>query len=270
MDADYSPSQDFDIVNVDFEWFNFDPEIDFHGTKGLLRQLFDVDANLFNMSALSDLVVAQNTIGSTVKVDGKATDAYALATVLNLAENAAKDPVGDITRYLGDKARAAGGSLASAVPPLLDGKRQVGLVLSERLINVPPEIAPPLFSMMVDEVEAAVEDKEPYDFSHYLIVSKTYREIESALDDDRKRKKAKAGGEPTTFYFHPEDEVFQKHAVAHGSYNFTKEDDLAADSKRAFQEMGIKPYGHMILIEAAKFPAAVKAVQEYIGGPQQQ
>ncbi|KAF4126878.1 protein BCP1 [Geosmithia morbida] len=270
MDED---DEDFDIVNVDFEWFNFDPEIDFHGTKGLLRQLFDVDANLFNISALADLVVSQNTIGSTVKVDGKATDAYALATVLNLTENAHKEPIGDIAKYLADKART-NPSLSSAVPPLLagtaGGKQQVGIIFSERLINVPPEIAPPLFSMMIDEVEAAVEDKEPYDFTHYLIISKTYREIESALDvEDRKRKKAK-GGEPATFYFHPEDEVFQKHAIAYGSYNFTKENELAADSKRAFQEMGIKPFGHMILIEASKFPAAVKAVQEYIGGPQQQ
>ena len=82
------------MVNVDFEWFNFDPEIDFHGTKSLLRQLFDVDANLFNMSALSDLILSQPTIGSTVKVDGKANDAYAMLTVLNTYEHRA--PVLDV------------------------------------------------------------------------------------------------------------------------------------------------------------------------------
>lgn len=247
------------MVNVDFEWFNYDAEVDFHGTKTLLRQLFDVDANLFNMSALADLVINQNTIGSTVKVDGKATDAYAMMTVLNLAQP--KEPLTDVAKYIVEKARANDG--LSVLPSLIEGGKQIGLILSERLINVPSEIAPPLYSMLIDEVEAAVEDKEPYDFSHYLILSKTYQEVESTLDvEDRKRKKAKEVA--SKYYFHPEDEMLEKHAAAFGSFTYTKEDDSVADSKRAFQEMGIKGFGHLILIEASKFPAAIKAVQQYL------
>lgn len=255
--------QDFDIVNVDFEWFNYDPEVDFHGTKGLLRQLFDVDGNMFNMSALSDLVINQNTIGSTVKVDGKATDAYAMMTVLDLSQP--KEPMPDIAKYILEKAR--GNEALSAIPPLIESGKRIGLILSERLINVPSEIAPPLYTMLVDEVEAAVEDKEPYDFSHYLILSKTYHEIESTLDvEDRKRKKAKDVA--TKFYFHPEDEMLERHAAAFGSFPYTKEGDAVADSKRAFQEMGIKGFGHLILIEAGKFPGAIQAVQQYISAGQ--
>ena len=74
--------------------------------------------------------------------------------------------------------------------------------------------------------------------------------------------------EAAVFYFHPEDEVLQRHAVAHGSYHFTKEEESVADSKRAFQEMGIQTMGHMILIEAAKFQGAVKAIAEYLSPPQ--
>lgn len=263
LTADYP--QDFDNIDVDFEWFNFDPEIDFHGVKALLRQLFDVDANQFNMSELADLVLAQNTIGSTVKTDGKGTDAYAMLTALNTFVHREKAPMQDILKYLVEKANT-NEALASTVTPLLTGDHHVGLVFSERFINMPAEIAPPLFSMLIDEVEAAVEDNEPYNFSHYLILSKTYQEVESTLDvEERKRKKAKE--ESSMFYFHPEDEVLQKHAVAHGGFAYTREDDSVADSKRAFQEMGIKAQGHMILIEASKFPAAIKAVTEYINPP---
>ncbi|KAL7814176.1 p21-C-terminal region-binding domain-containing protein [Trichoderma aethiopicum] len=265
MDEDSSDDEDFDMVNVEFEWFNFDPDIDFHGTKSLLRQLFDVDANLFNMSALSDLVLSQPTIGSTVKVDGKANDAYAMLTVLNTHEHRDKEPMKDILKYLVDKAQT--NPSISAVAELLGAQKPVGLVLSERLINMPSEIAPPLYTMLVEEVEDALEDKEPYDFSHYLILSRTYQEVESTLDvEDRKRKKAKE--EASTYHFHPEDEVLEKYAVAHGSFRYTKEDDAVADSKRAFQEMGIKTFGHMILIEASKFKEAVKAVGDYIAAPQ--
>ncbi|KAM0298600.1 hypothetical protein ACHAPM_008674 [Fusarium culmorum] len=265
MDEDGSDDEDFDMVNVDFEWFNFDPEVDFHGTKTLLRQLFDVDANLFNMSALADLVLSQPTIGSTIKVDGKANDAYALLTVLNTAVHQDKEPMKDIIKYLVEKAQT-NSSLAPIADVLSSGKH-VGLVFSERLINMPSELAPPLYSMLVDEVEAAVEDKEPYNFSHYLILSKTYQELESKLDvENQKRKKAKE--EAGMYCFHMEDEVLHKHAVAHGNFNYTKEDELAADSKRAFQEMGVKAHGHMILIEASKFPGAVKSVNEYLSAAQ--
>ncbi|RSL92828.1 Protein BCP1 [Fusarium oligoseptatum] len=261
MDEDSSDDEDFDMVNVEFEWFNFDPEVDFHGTKTLLRQLFDVDANLFNMSALADLVLSQPTIGSTIKVDGKANDAYALLTVLNTAVHQNKEPMNDILKYLVNKAQS-NPSLAPVANVLNSGKH-VGLIFSERLINMPSELAPPLYSMLIDEVEAAVEDKEPYEFSHYLILSKTYQELESKLDqENQKRKKAKE--EAGVYYFHVEDEVLQKHAEAYGNFNYTKEDESVADSKRAFQEMGVKAHGHMILIEASKFPGAVKAVNEYL------
>ncbi|UNI21925.1 Mss4p nuclear export, variant 2 [Purpureocillium takamizusanense] len=257
--------QDFDMVDVEFEWFNYDPEIDFHGVKSLLRQLFDVDANLFNMSALSDLVLSQPTIGSTVKVDGKATDPYAMITALNTHENRDKEPMKDILQYLTDKAQT--NEALAPVSELIKGGKHVGLVFSERLINVPAEISPPMYSMLMDEVEAAVEDKEPYEFTHYLILSKTYQEVESTLDvEDRKRKRAK--DESSTYYFHPEDEVLQKHALAYGNFPYTKEGDAVADSKRAFQEMGIKAFGHMILIEASKFEGAVKAINEYLSPPQ--
>jgi len=256
--------QDFDVVNVDFEWFNFDPEIDFQGVKTLLRQLFDVDAPLFDISGLADLILSQNTIGSAVKVDGKSNDAYAFLTALNLYEHREKPAIGSLIQYISEKANTS--ESLSAIPTILSAGKHVGLVLAERLVNMPSEIAPPMYSMLVDEIEAAVEDKEPYEFSHYLIISKTYHEVQSSLDDsERKRKKAK--DETPLFYFHPEDEILQKHAAAYGTYPYTKDDEAVADSKRAFQEMGVKSQGSMILIEAAEFEGAVKAVNDYLRPP---
>jgi protein BCP1 len=259
-----------DVVHIDFEWFNFKPEIDFHGVKSLLRQLLDVDYQLFDLSALADLILSQPTIGSTVKVDGEDSDPYAFLTILNLHEHREKKVIKDLAQYLVEKSK-----LVQSLAPLstvLSSSSQIGLILTERLINAPSEISPPLYAMLIDELEAAIEDKEPYEFTHYLIVSKTYHEIASALDqeDAPKQKKTKAGkGIRETFFFHPEDEVLQRHALAYGSYEYTKDEgEGIADSKRAFQEMGIKPQGSMILIEASKFEDAVKAIGEYLN-PQQ-
>ncbi|KAH8159296.1 hypothetical protein CIB48_g8954 [Xylaria polymorpha] len=263
-DSDSSDDEDFDIVNVDFEWFNFNEKIDFLGTKNLIRQLFDVDATLFDVSALADLILSQSSIGSTVKTDGEESDPFAFVTALNVQEHRQKKPMAQLISYLSERAKGVE-SLAHIIPELLASGQHVGLVLSERLINMPADIAPPLYTMLIEEIQDAVDDKEPYEFTHYLIVSKTYHEIESTLVEERKKKKGKQ--DATLYYFHPEDEVLQKHAVAHGSYPFTKTDDAVADSKRAFQEMGVMPMGSMILIEASKFSDAVKAVGEYLSPP---
>lgn len=75
------------MLNVDFEWFDPQPDVDFHGLKTLLRQLFDVDNKLFDLSEVADLILEQPLLGSTVKVDGNETDPYAFLTVLNLYEH---------------------------------------------------------------------------------------------------------------------------------------------------------------------------------------
>lgn len=124
-----------------------------------------------------------------------------------------------------------------------------------------------MYTMLLEEIQWALEEKEPYQFSHYLILSKTYTEVASALDeeDDRPKKKQKGTQVPETQYFHPEDEVLQRHALCYGGYNYSiQQDDGHSDSRRAFQELGIRPLSHAILIEAPKFTAAVQDVAQYL------
>lgn len=124
-----------------------------------------------------------------------------------------------------------------------------------------------MYKMLLEEISWAIEEQEPYDLTHYLVLSKTYHEVASALgeEDVRSSKKQKKAGKMAAsevFYFHPEDEVLQRHAVCFGSFQYLEE-AAGSDSKRTFQELGIKPGGHMILLEAKKFEAAVKELQDY-------
>lgn len=261
----------------------------------MIRQLFDVDGLLLDLSGLADEVVRQGTIGSTVKVDGEGTDAYAFMTALNLHRgnvdtkvggegkgkglglgNGEVEDVGEAVKglrgYLAGQAKEGG-----KIQQVLNGGGKlggdVGVVLAERLINVPSEVAPPMYGMLVDELEAAVEDHEPYDFAYYLVVSKGYREVESRLDREeqgpktkKSKGKAKASGE--LFYFHPEDEVLKRFSCAYEEFDYRKDEgEGMADSKRAFQEMGIRAVGELILIEKARWEECVKALGEYLGAP---
>ena len=149
---------------------------------------------------------------------------------------------------------------------------QIGLILTSRFINMPHEIVPPMYTMLLEEITWAIEANEPYNFTHYLLFSKTYSEVGSQLPSEEapRGKRKKAGGEEEeTFYFHPEDEVWHKYATCWSNFEYsTPVDEGASDSKRAFQELGVKPKGHLILIEGEKFKEAVGAVKTFLGGEQ--
>ncbi|KAI9886120.1 MAG: U2 snRNP complex subunit [Watsoniomyces obsoletus] len=270
-DADSSSDDDMSNVDVDFELFDPQPAHDFHGLKTLLRQLFDVDGDLFDLSALTDLILAQPLLGSTVKVEGNESDPYAFLTVLNLQTHRDVPVIQDIRKYLHGKASES--PSRSRLRQLLspESSAQVGLILTERLINIPAEVVPPMYGMLLEEITWALEEKEPYEFTDYIIISKTYKEVESSADREADRPRKKSRGSKSaninaeTFYFHVEDEVLQQHATEFGSYAYSRKDaENTPDSRRAFQELGIRPQGHIMLIPASKLEGAVQAITRFL------
>lgn len=175
----------------------------------------------------------------------------------------------NLSRYLAERATAAGQpQIAALLAP--ESSARVGLLISERLINMPHQIVPPLYTMLADEIKQAPALSG---LTHYLLLSKTYTEVTSQLDAEpeqgsskKSKKKSAAAATPEVFYFHPEDEALQKFALAHAHFEYAKQgDEGASDAKRAFQEAGIKPQGHLVLLDAARLPAAAKGVGEYLG-----
>ena len=61
--------------------------------------------------------------------------------------------------------------------------------------------------------------------------------------------------------------MLHKHAVGFANFDYEKQtEEGASDAKRAFQELGVKSQGHLILMEGTKFEGAVKAIGEYLSG----
>lgn len=180
-----------------------------------------------------------------------------------------KPVIKDLCKYLVEKSQI-NPSLSPLASLLSDGtSAHVGIILMERFINMPSEVVTPMYTMLVNEIKEAVEEKEPYEFSHYLILSKTYTEVASKLDEEENRPQKKGKKQKTedaaTFYFHPEDEALHQHALAYGSYEYSKAgQDGSSDARRTFQELGIRPQGHVVLIEGSKFGDAIKAVGAYL------
>jgi len=253
-DGEENERSEEELVDVDFDFF--DPkEIDFHTIKQLMIQLFSSDAELINLSELSELIISQPLLGTTVKVDGADSDPYALLTVLNMNEHKNKECIKQIKNYLIEKTKKNTNLNEKLVELLKDASQfHIGLILSERLINMPVQIVPQMYKMLQEEIQWAIEDNEPYEFEWYLIITKTYREIVSTLDEESeipKQKKKKAKSEPTTFYFHPEDEIIEQIADYQCNFKLTKQ-PLSSDSKRTFSDFGIAPAMKMFLLHKSK------------------
>lgn len=71
------------MLDVSFDFFDPQPH-DYHSIKLLLSQLFSHDAPSLDMGGVTNLILEQKLVGSTVKTDGAEGDPYAVLTVLNL------------------------------------------------------------------------------------------------------------------------------------------------------------------------------------------
>lgn len=137
-------------------------------------------------------------------------------------------------------------------------------IISERLINMPPQVAGPAWNMLLEEVEWAVQDHEPYQFEWWLITSKIYASIPK---DGGKKPRMEL------FYMHPEDEVISQvsfdclyqYAAWAFDFEFTNKEDMAvADSKRAFYDSGVQSMRRVFLVPNDKVASMVSAVQQAV------
>ncbi|KAG9296436.1 hypothetical protein G9A89_015028 [Geosiphon pyriformis] len=267
--SENDPDEKLETINVDAEFFDPQP-IDFHAIKSLLTQLFSSDAELFNISELTDLILGQPLLGTTVKFDGSQSDPFALLTVLNLNEHKSKSSIQSLVNYLLEKVQT-NSELHQKLVSVLDhdSNENIGLILSERMLNMPVQIVPHMYKMLMEEIQWAVNDKEPYNFEWYLIITKTYREIRSSIPDfenedapsghapssfqqkHRQKKKKKESSEPKTFYFHPEDEIIEQNADYTHDFQLSKK-PAESDSRRAFHDFGITPAMKLFLIHCKK------------------
>ena len=168
-----------DLVDVAFEFFDPNPKVDYHAIKRLVSQLFQRDSENLNMHELTELVLSQPTVGTTIKTDGIESDPYALLTVLNmhlhhvyilifliqtfrwltfifLKQNVAMKA---IANYLMAITSTHDPKLHSTLKTLFSqSESHVGLVICERLVNMPVQVVPPMYRMLADEVKRALAD----------------------------------------------------------------------------------------------------------------
>ncbi|KAJ7130328.1 p21-C-terminal region-binding protein-domain-containing protein [Mycena epipterygia] len=272
-DPSDSDSDDVSFVDVEFDFFDPNPNVDYHALKRLLGQLFQRDAERFDLASLVDLVLAQPTVGTTIKTDGLESDPYALLTVLNMHVHQAHPAIAALAAYFLEKTASDPPFHAALRALFAAPESQVGLVLCERLVNMPVQTVPPMYRMLSDEIRWALADSEPYAFTHLLFVSRGYHlsyDEEAALANrapshrSKNPKKQKPhqpaqqeAPEDGIYSFHPEDVCIQEHALHALSYSFS-----TAPEPRDAESFGLDVRGRLMLVEASRWEALVARMAE--------
>ena len=300
-----------EIIDVDFEFYDPKP-IDFLGLKMLLGPW--LDGLEFDSSGLCDALISQRSVGTVLKTE-EAGDPIGVLSCLDARRSLKKEgedeekkrhvpALAQLERYLiscaptpddAEKVRAA---FAAGGEKGKNKSKHMGVVVSERLLNVPPVVAQPLHEALFAEIAWATEDeptaelRESFAFGQYLVVSRVYlddgkgkggeeeeEDEEDESDDDGKKKSkskkraraspavaAPSSTTPVVVFARPEDQFFSEVA----EWSFVFEPPALPDSTdrhRQPQRRGeLRRARFVALVDASRVPEVREKLREALGG----
>ncbi|XP_026170986.1 protein BCCIP homolog [Mastacembelus armatus] len=265
-DSDASEEQLNEEVIVDFEAHSISDN-DFNGIKKLLQQLF-LKAHV-NTSEMTDIIIQQNHVGSVIKQaevpedsdDDDPDEVFGFITMLNLTERKGVQCVEQVKDLImGQCDKNLSNTMTEQLEQILsDTSKPVGLLLSERFINVPPQIALPLHKQLQEEIAEAQRTNKPSGKCHYcLMISKTCKEATKSMPV--------RGGAPKDEYMfvNAEEEFFYEQAIMKFHYSVQEEADSCLSGRWSFDDLPMKPFRTVMLIPADRMPAIMDKLKEYL------
>ncbi|KAL3863580.1 hypothetical protein ACJMK2_005331 [Sinanodonta woodiana] len=245
-------------VQVDFE-ARVPEDSDFHGIKNLLKQVF-LKSHV-NTSELTDVIISQNYIGSVVKQTIMSDDeddddeeddntVMAVTTVINITERQDLSCVKQLKALLEEKCQeCAKDQKEKWFKVLHDQDKQIGFLINERFINLPPNLAVPIFESLVKEMEKARQKKMKYDFNYYLMLCKSLK-----MTTD-------AGTQQDVFFINSEEEIFRDASELNFSYSVA--DEKAAVGKGGWSsEEDMDSFRTVLLIPAEKLDNIIQRIKD--------
>jgi len=211
--ADEDTSED--EITVDFELDSPKP-LDFHSLKNLLKHYLGYhSSSLFNPSQLVDILLSQSDITRVIRVDGNEdTDdqSFGFISVFNYHQYRNLECVQQIKGYVLQKAGEKKDSFKQAFDQA--SAHSLGIILNERMINVPPELAFPLNRLLFENInEASANNKgkdDTFNFEKYLILTSFQKQTEKKKKDNKNKKSKSEADE--IIYTKAEDEIWRKEA----------------------------------------------------------
>jgi protein BCP1 len=253
-------------IQVDFEGRN-PIDSDYHGIRQLLLQLF-LKSHI-NVNELTDLIIGQNYIGSVIKqceVDDESDDddapmeesdpVFGITTAINLSNKPDVECIKQLRALLLEKVEQFGtDATIKLVRDILgNDSKPVALLINERFVNIPAQIAIPMMENLQKEIKRADDKKMPYNFGYYIMVVKFYRK------EAKKKKPAE------TLYTNHEEEIICEKSLASFEFSVANEADSGMTGNWLEDDSCLVPYRRIIVFDGKNLPDIVSSVKAFVNG----
>lgn len=256
-------------VNIEFEAYSITNN-DHDGIKKLLQQLF-LKAPV-NTTELTDLLIQQNHIGSVIKQTNVSEDSdddededeiFGFISLLNLTERKGTQCAEQIKELILNccEKNCEKSMVEQLVKLLNDTTKPVGFLLSERFINVPPQIALPMHQQLQKELAEAHKTNKPCGKCYfYLLISKTF--VEAGKTNSKKKWSNQKKDE--LMFANAEEEFFYEKAVLKFNYPVQEEGDTCLGGRWSFDDVPMKPLRTVMLIPYEKMNEIMDKLKEHL------
>ncbi|CAI5709472.1 unnamed protein product [Peronospora effusa] len=243
--------------NVSIDFLFSDPrEAHFHSVKQFLLAYLP-PSQPFDVSGLANAIVGQVTAGTMVCVEGE-DDVYGFITALNLKIFEKETSMQQVVQYVTKKCPN------SDLPKLQQilNTKNVGLVLNERMVNLPYQLVPALHSALHEDIEWAIENEDTQELRNsfqmdYFLILATCSEEKTGSSGSTKSKKSKTTYEQTARFFHNfEDEFLEQEATLTFSFDTPLTERERVDKSRKTTVV--------MLLEREKHKAALSSISDMI------
>jgi len=260
-------------INVEFEAFP-PSDTDYQSLVALLGRLFYKSNPQIDLGQLANWIIGHNYVGSVLKTNNPNTHSsddndeeeesdemdedetvYGITTVVNLKQTQSGKEENfkqSIVNYINQKCKSP-----EVISILSNSSKTVGLLITERFVNIPPLLAPPMLKCLCKEIESASKKKMPYNFTHLILISKSY----DISAQQGSTSKGDTSLPPSLEFINPEDEIFQQYAQCVASFPVPEAEELVGGNWGP-NEKSMPQYRTVCLLPIDKFKAAVNQIAQ--------
>lgn len=181
---------------------------------------------------------------------------FGITTAVNISKTQSHGCIEDIRKHLLSKCDqfATPAEKQSFHNALNDDTNQTGLLINERFINIPPQIAVPVLENLHKEIGQAAVKKEKFRFNKYIMLVKF----------NRKKAKGKQKEQNENIYSNGEEEILEEYADASFEYSAERETDSTLSGNWTESDCTLVPHRKVVIFDATKLPFVIDAIKELI------
>lgn len=224
-----------------------------------------------NTAELANLLIQQNHIGSVIKQsesmedddddDDQEDHIFGFISLLNLTERKDTPCAEEIKELILSQCETScDQNIVEQLDKILnDNSKPVGLLLSERFINVPAQIALPMYQQLQKELaDAQLTNKPCGKCYYYLIISKTFTEAAKKSGGTRRQ------GQDEMMFANAEEEFLFEKAILKFNYSVQEESDTQLSGRWSFDDVPMKPLRTVMLVPADRMNSIMEKFKEHL------